>query len=854
MVELFGRQLADLPRARLARTRFLIRSLLDVVLQGIAERARPYRQMRSASRRLGVTERVALQFQDFRYAFRSLRRSQWLSVTAVVALALGTGLTTLMFSIVYGVLWRGLPFGESAELVEVRRVTPAGTMLIDIADYEQWHERQRSFEDLGAYRQRAFDVAGEGLTPVHLQGAYMTASAFSVLGMAPAQGRVFTADDERPESPLVALIGWGVWQVDFGGDPAIVGRRIRVDARDAVIVGVMPRQFGFPETQRLWVPLRERSTGAGDEAVAVLGRLREGVTLEQARLELTELRRRLTPQASDQPAAGSLQLHLMTSRSVGPEGRTILYSAFGAVLLVLLVVCANIANLLIGRMTVRAREAAVRAALGASRLRVISQFLTESIVLGMAGVLPGAVIALIGVRWFNNVIMTAEPPPYWIDIRVDAAALLWAAMSALLASAAAGVMPALQVLRANTSDVLKDASRNATTFRLGRLPRVLVTAEIALSLALLVAAGLTIKSIVQLNSVNLGFDARRVLAARLNLPDRSPPDERIRFAVDAVARVHGVAGLVAATAASSAPGLSTSQTAVLADSRAAANDFITMPVVSIMPGFFDALRVRLSSGRPFTNLDRAGTPPVAIVNRSFEQRFHPGSSALGRRLRFGGSDSTAGWLTIVGVVPDMYANGVAEGQSAAVYRPMAQAPTRSLVLLAATRGDALSVLPGVRSAIAALDPDLPLVETGSLLHLVRLQNWAYGTFGSLFISFGISALFIATIGLYGLMAFSVTQRRRELGVRRALGATSHQIMRIILNQGVRHVAPGIAIGLVLAFAASHVLDFLLFGVQPRDPMIFLATTAVLLLTAILACWIPARRAAGADLLEVLRSD
>jgi len=859
MAELFARRLDELPRRRIARLRFLAGSCLDVVWQSVSERWS--RAPRRGSARWGGAL-VDFAMLDLRHALRSLRRSPGLSLIATVALALGIGLTTLMFSIVYGVLVRELPFPRSDELVEVYRRAAAGSeSATRIHDYLDVRRLQRSFEGLAAHERQELRLSNDAAPAARLEGARVTPELFRVLGVSPAVGRSFTAEDGEAGAPRTALISWSLWHGRFGGDPDMVGRSVRIEGRETVVVGVMPRRFGYPNATHVWVPLDASTTllprGEGPR-LYMFGRLRAGVSLERAQSDLDVIAQQLAA-AYPEPNRGSvMRAARMEESRLSAAGRTTLYSMFGAVLLVLLIVCANLANLLTGRASVRAREVAIRTALGSSRPRVVRQLLLESLLLGLAGALLGSLLAALGIRWFNGVILAAEPPPYFVDIRLDVAALGCALGAAWLASVVSGLVPAIQASRGDVQVVMKDESRGASSFRLGRLTRGLVIAEMALSMALLIGAGLTIKSVVKLYSADLGFDAAQTFATRIEPPVHAYPQaaDRLALAEALVARVRALPRVQVATMASSAPGLSAPGFALEIDAPAEDTP-AGKPVVSgvfIAPGFFASLGMQPLQGREFSEFDRQGSLPVAVVNRSFEERFFRGASAIGRRIRLGDGTSDEPWLTVVGIVPEAAPNGIENQPPEAAYRPLAQSQAGSLMLLARTDGPATDIALAVREVVASIDPELPMESTGSLDLLIYNDNWDRSVFGRLFVLFGASALFIAMIGLYGVTAFAVSQRRREMGVRQAVGAARSDIVALVMRQGLFHVGIGLLIGLALAAATSQLLAGLLFKVDPRDPAVFAAITVALTATAALACWIPARRAASANPLDALRSD
>ena len=799
--------------------------------------------------------------RDLRLSFRGLRRTPGSTLIAALAFALGIGLTTLVFSIIWGVMIRGLPFAEPQELVSLRSTQAERgnfSMGVSIHDLTDWRGEQRTFDGLAGMSTTSLSLSDDDGSPERLDGAYIEAAAFSLLGVQPVSGRVFTMEESAPGAPPVILIGWGVWQQRFGGDPAIVGRIVRVNGEATTIVGVMPRGFGFPSAQNAWLPLRldplqlPRGQGGG---LRVFGRLRDGVTVEEAGTDIQRIARRLEAAYPATNEGVGSRVYPYTDDLLGPDERVALYAMFGSVVFVLLIACANVTNLLMARAMIRSREVGVRTALGASRFRVASQFLTESLVLAMVGTAAGGVIAAAGIRLFNNAIAD-QRPPFWIDVRLDGPAALWTLVAMVGATLLSGALPALQAARAATSEILKDESRGGSSFRLGRVSRVLVAGEMALSVGLLVGAGLMVKSVVQVRTVDLGFDAGRIHTARISLqPARyAEPPRKVAFTGELLTHLRSTPGIDAAALASSTPGLGAGRATFGFEgaSYLTDRDYPNATLVYVSTGFFEALQASLLGGRDFTIADRDGAPLVAIVNRAFERRHFPEGGVLGQRIRIGTAASAFPWATIVGVAPDLYASAVDDTRQEAIYEPIAQIPPTTFSILARTRAEPRELTPIVRSIVAGLDPDLPLYSVGSVQDIVRDDNWQYALVGSLFISFGLAALFLASIGLYGVMAFSVSRRTRELGVRMALGATRRDVLRLVFTQALAHTAIGLAVGTAFALAISRVIAAMLFKVEPRDPAIFMSVVLVLVATTLLACWVPARRAAAVDPLEAMR--
>jgi len=799
--------------------------------------------------------------RDLRLSFRSLRRTPGTALIAMIALALGIGLTTMMFSVVWGVLVRGLPFDEPQELIRLTLTNPsrgAFNLGVTIHDLTDWRAEQRSLEDLAGFRNTALNLSDDDNSPERLNGSSIEPVAFQLLGVQPMLGRLFTAAEAEPGAERVMLIGWGVWQQRFGGDPAIVGRSVRVDGEETVIVGVMPRGFAFPFSQNAWLPLRmdpiqiPRGQGGG---LQVFGRLRDGVSLDAARADIERITQRL---AAEYPATNEgvgSRIFPYTEETIGPEERTVLFAMFGAVLFVLIIACANVTNLLMARAMMRAREVGVRTALGASRWRVASQFLAEAFALALIGAISGTGLGAIGIHLFNSAIADVRPP-FWIDIRLDGVAVLWTSGAALAATVLAGAVPAIQAARASTQEILKDESRGGSSFRLGRISSILVAGEMALSVGLLVGAGLMIKTVVKVNTIDLGFDAGSIYTARVTLPQPgySDTDRRIRFAEELLTGIRGTPGVDAASLTTSAPGLGSgfATFGIEGVTYMAERDYPSASLIYISTGFFETLETGLLSGRDFTPADRAGVPLVAIVNRAFERSHFPDGSALGQRIKIGGPDSQFPWATIVGVAPDLFASGIDDDRPEAIYEPVAQIPPISLSILARTRGEPADLTQSVRTTLAGIDADLPLFTAGALDEVIERDNWYYSLFGTLFISFGLAALFLASVGLYGVMSFSVSRRTREIGVRMALGASTRDVLRLIFVQGLTQVSIGLVIGTAFALAVSRLLSAGLFQVEPRDPVIFTSVIVVLLATTVLACFVPARRAAAVDPLEAMR--
>ena len=794
--------------------------------------------------------------QDLRVAARSFGRQPGLALLAVAALALGIGFTGAMFSIVHGVM-RDLPFDHAERLVHLERNNLAKdieSMEVPIHDLVDWREAQTSFEGLAGFYTGTANLAGDGQRPERYEAAFISACAFPMLRVEPRLGRTFLAEEEGPASPPVAMLGYALWQERFAGDPGVVGRTVRINGEPHTVVGVMPEGFRFPISEDLWLPLRldpaATPRGSDDQiTLEVMARLRDGVSLDRAGSELAAIAQRLAEQHPDTNEGVGSVIKPYTEEYVGDEPRQLLYTMLGAVFGVLLIACVNVANLLLARASLRTREVAVRSALGAGRGRLALGFLGEALVLSAAGAVLGIGIAWAGVRFFNHGI-AATDPPFWIDIKLAPPELAFVVGLALVAALLAGIVPAIQGSGVRFNDVLKDESRGSSGLRLGKLSRGLVVAEVALSCGLLVAAGLMIRSVTNLKTLDYGFAAKDVLVSRLGLFEGDYPDVEARqHFYDAVReRVGALPGVEAAALTTSPPGTGSGGTRVEieGESYARPQDVPFSRQVVVSPGFLDTFGSAPVQGRGFGEQDRRDAPQVVMVNRSFVRRYLGDGEAVGRRLRLGGEAAGEPWRTIVGVVPDLAIAGLTDDEQDGLYLPLAQSDARFMTVAVRTAGPPLALSEPVRRAVQAVDPDLPLYFVDSLYGLIATNNWFYGVFGTLFMVFGGAALFLATVGLYGVMAFSVGRRTHEVGIRLALGARPGQVVGLMFRQGAWQLGAGLLLGLGLALGLSRALVIVLFRVEPWDLSVFAAVATVLAASGLAACLLPARRASRVD--------
>ena len=796
---------------------------------------------------------------DVRYGLRMLVKTPSATAMVLIALSLGIGLSALMFSLINGAVLATLPVEGGDRIVMMGR---EDRMARTVDDYTTWSTRQRSFDHLGAVSPSTvtFAIEGSGTTPV--QGASITPSVLPLVSASPAIGRPFTEQDAGPGAPAVILVSDDLWRDRLGADPNAVGRVVRVNGRPAEIVGVMPPGFRFPWDQDVWAPLdMDPLRGGAQFAVAaegrlVVGRLRGGVSIQDAARDLTGLTRELDTEKRGSSGPSSTVGVRNYTDILGGTAQSVVLAALllGVALLVLLVACSNVANVLLARAIARRREIVIRLAVGASRFRITMQLLAETSLLALAGALGGIAIAVVGTRQIEAI----SPPgmPYWIAYRVDWPVLGFIAMVAVLATIMAGLMPAIQASRANTNELLKSDARGSSSFHLGRVMRRLVGVEIALSFVLLVLAGLFIRSAANLADTDFAFEPEGVYSAQVNLPASRYEDEaaRARFAEQLRETLGALPPVSDVALTTGIPGVGSSgtvQMAVDGAAQAGGEGGVETRSIVVTPGYFEMFRAAIGAGRDFGSRDRAGALPVAIVNDAFAKRHFP-SGALDRRIRTvdaRGADTA--WLTIVGVTSDLMEGGLEGEVPETIYLPLAQNPQLALTILARPRGGFASLPAPIRESLAALDRDAALYHVLPLDEEIAQANSQYTWLSLLFVVSGGIALFLAALGLYGVMAFWVIQRTREIGVRMAVGGQRRDIVRLVLRQGMTQVSIGLGAGVLLALPSAALLRFAFFGVAPYDPVVFGSVLAVLILAAWLGSWLPVRRATRIDPLEAL---
>lgn len=804
-------------------------------------------------------------WHDLLLGVRALRKEPMSAVITSFTLALGIGLCTIAFSLLYGVFLRGLDVPAPARLTLIYRTNPSREInfgSVPVHDFYDWRDQQTSFEALAHFSTGTVNLAGtEG--PERYNGGFVSASVFDVLRVRPIVGTTFRPGDGAAGAPLTVVLGYQVWATRYRSDPNISGKPVIVNGEAATILGVMAKGFRFPQEQDLWVAQRDERTANPDRSrgpqFQVFGRLKDGVSLDQAELEMTRIADRLAKAYPISNAGFTTRFRSFVEDDTGPE----LVAVFGAMqiatIFVLLIAIANVANLLMSRATLRTREAAVRSALGASRLRVVLPFFAETLLLALAGAVLGTAIAYAGVTLFDGATQSVGKP-YYMQFGLDLPVLLFVVGVTVLAALLAGAAPAFYVLKTDVNATLKDESRGTGVLG-GRLTRVLVTAEIGLSCALLIGAGLMVRSIVKLRQFDYPFATERVFTARVGLFDTEYPDTaaRRRFFRGLSERLDRLPGARSAALTTNLPLNDGGRSIGIAgESYATPRDYPEARTSTVTPGFFVTFGVRILRGRDFNPGDAVGSERVAIVNESFAKRFFAGRDVLGQRFaELAGRDSLGALMTVVGVVPDLRMEGFGTERRDpwGYYVPLAQRDPRFVsIAIQAVGRDPLALTRSVREMVRSLNPNLPIYNVETMQGVIRQETWFYYVFGSLFIVFGGAALFMATVGLYGVLSFSVSRRTREMGIRMALGASARDVIRLVLRQGGKQLALGLGVGLVIALLLTRVIGILMFEVAPRDPPVF--TLVVLTITGVglLASLVPARRATGVEPVVALRHE
>jgi predicted permease len=801
-------------------------------------------------------------WQDLRFGMRQLLSKPGFTAIAVLSLALGIGANTAIFSLVDAVLLRPLPFHEPDRLVMVwedatrvgfPRNTPAP------ANYADWKAQNQVFEEMAALNWGNYALTDEG-EPEKVESQGVTANFFGLLGVQPILGRTFTKEEDQPGANRVVLVSYGLWQRHFGGDPALIGKEILLDGRKHSVLGVMPPGFQFlGKDTGLWLPIAftpQELANRGGHYLTVVARMKPGVSLAQARADIATVTKRIN---QEHPMhgfeLGSVVISLR--EQLAGDVRPALLVLLVAVGFVLLIACANIANLLLARGAARYREIAVRTALGAGRGRIVRQLLTESVLLAVAGGVTGLFFAWLSFSFLKQII--PDSMALNAGVRIDIRLFSFTLILSLLTGVIFGLVPALQAAKVDLNEALKQSGgRTGTGTGHRRLRSALVVVEIALALVLLVGAGLLIQTFLKLRALDIGVNPENVLTLRTSLP-RSKYGElpkRTAFYQQVLERVRALPGVVGAGYTTAVPLTwkgGTNGFTIEGRTQGPGQDANSRQA---SVGYLETMGIKLRQGRFFNEHDDTQAQPVAIINETMARQYWPGENAVGNRFKLGGTDSTRPWVTVVGIIGDVKEMGLEAPAKAEFFFPYQQMPemlwNMPRDLTVRTTGDPLSLVPAVRQAIWAVDPAQPVSNIRTMNEVVG-EEVAQRRMGmTLLAAFAALALLLSSLGIYGVLSYAVTQRTQEIGIRMALGAGRQDVLRLVMADGLRLATAGVAIGLGVSFALTRLMTGLLFGVSASDPITLAGVTLLLTAVALLACYIPARRAAKVDPLIALR--
>ena len=812
-------------------------------------------------------------WKDLRYGLRMLAKSPGFAAVAVLILALGIGANTAIFSVVNAVLLRPLPFPDSGRIVMVWELDPNREVtrgIASAAEFLDWRKQNHVFSHISAWRAWFYNLTGHG-EPEQVLGIRASFDFFDVLGVHPALGRAFLPEEETPGRDQVVIISDVLWVQHFGADPRVIGQSILIDDKPVIIIGVLPRGFSLAGTSRdfgVWMPMSfdTAQLRRGDHTVLVTARLKPGVTIPQAQAEMVAIMHGLQEQYHVDEGLGVHLVRMQDDQNL--KIRPALLVLLGAVALVLLIACVNVANLLLARGAARQRELSIRTALGARRTRLIRQLVTESLLLSLLGGVLGLLVAFGGIRLLLFLLSATSSYgelPHHDRIHIDAATLVFTFAISILTGILFGLAPALQTSRTDISETLKESGRGSAGMHNNRMRSALIVSEVALALVLLIGAGLLIRSFRALLAMNMGFNPENVLTMQAWLPDSHYPEsyQVTSFYRQTLERLRTVPGVTSASAINFLPLSGWSDiTDFFIEGRSTpvpGHEYVGQYRV-ISPGYFQTMAIPLKQGRDFSETDTDGAPGVAIVNETLAQRYWPGEDPVGKHIKINMLNSQGpwrpqikdAWLTIVAIAGDVRDWELGENKVGQVYISYLQNPSRLMKFAIRTASDPASLASGARQAVLDVDRNQPVTDVRTMAQFLddayaqhRTNMFLLGTFSAL-------ALVLAAVGIYGVMSYAVAQRVHEIGIRMALGAEPRDVLRLIIGQGLRLTLLGVALGVAGSLAAGHWLASLLFGVQATDPLTYVGVAFLLVGVAFLACYIPARRAMRVDPMIALR--
>ncbi len=801
---------------------------------------------------------------DLRFALRMIESRRWFSAAVVITLALGIGLNTMVFTLINAALYKPVPVPGGDRLVAISGRNLAQDdrgMGISYPDFRELRQQASTLESVEAANGALGILSEQGNPPRSYSMNRVSSGIFNMLHTQPVLGRSFIPSDDQPGAPAVLLLGYGIWNDRYGRSPDIIGRTVRVNSKPATIIGVMPAGVRFPNDEDMWMPLIPDSDfeDRTHHWLQVFAIRKPGVSIAQASADLTRIATRIAADHPQENKGIGIQVQTFHERYNGGPIKMVFLLMLASVGFVLLIACANVANMMLARALSRQREINIRSAMGASRWQLIRQLLVESLLLSALGGFLGLAFSVQGIRWFN--LHTQDVgKPYWVQFTMDYTVFGYFAAICIFSGILFGLFPALRSTRADLNTGLKEGSRSMGTRRGGLLSSALVVFQFGLTLVLLAGAGMFARSFLDTETLNPNVPADRLLTARISLPKAryATPEARQRFFDKLLPNVAALPGVSSAVLVSNGPGLGApsrhieiEHTALPDPARGPSASFIAQT-----SGYFSQINLPLLSGRDFNDTDGTTGREATIVTKTFAARFWPNQSALGRRFRFFNDDAKTPkpgpWLTVVAVSADLDQEPTEAAPNPLVFVPYRQESQDGMWIMVRSPASPMSLTSAIRTAVQNQDQDLPLSQVRTVTEAVEHQQWYIRTFGTLFLTFALIALLIASVGIYAVIAQSTAARTQEIGVRMALGASATNVLTMVLAKGAMQLGAGLALGLAVAFPAARLMKSILARVSPQDPLVFASVSAVLLIVGLFACWLPARRAATLDPVKAIR--
>lgn len=789
---------------------------------------------------------------DLRFALRTIFSHRWFSLAIVATLALGIGLNTMVFTLVYAVMYKSVPVPAGSRLVIVAgKDAQSNRLATSYPNFLDYQSQSASFEELEVGRQMGGVISETGNPPRSYNLCQISGGLFDMLHVYPILGRSFRASDAKSGAEPVVVLSYDVWKERYGSAKDAIGRVVRVNANPATIVGVMPEAFSFPNAVNLWMPLipdadLQKRT---NRSVVVFGVLKPGASIERANVELKTISQRLAGSYPEADKGLTAEVTTFNAYYNGPQIDTVFLSMLAAVGFVLLIVCANVANMMLSRAMTRQQEISIRVAMGASRWRVIRQLLIEALTLSLAGGILGFGLAEYGVHWFDMATQDVGKPT-WIIFKIDPAVFGYFAVLCIAAGLISGLVPALRSSRVDLNAALKEGSRAAGTRHGGMLSSILVVFQFALTLVLLTGAGIFVRAFLAAQTINPFVPAGQLMTGGISLPHERYPDaaSHVRFFDQLLLRLRATPGVNEAVISSSLPGLGVRGRRIEIEGKPVGDPLKRPSAVMIAQsgGYFDAVGLPLLRGRDFNEEDGTSGKEAAIVTRDFASHFWPGQNAVGKRFRIYEDNKYTPWLMVLGESADMLQQPNSATQDPLFFVPYRQEGWDGMNVILRASGNPASLALAARADVQEIDQDLPLSNPRTLAEVIYRDQWYLRVFGGLFTVFALTGLLIAAVGIYAVMAQATANRTREIGVRMALGASAGNILKLVLSRGMKQLLIGFAIGLAASYPAARVMASLPLHVSASDPVLFVTVSAVLIGTGLFACYLPARRAASLD--------